>query len=66
MSDLLHDDRPAAEARLLCTVSLELQSLARIGDVMCGDRGVVRDLFYYEVRPSAAVFVWPVAVEESE
>ena len=65
MSDLLHDDRPPAETRLLGAVSLEFESFARVGYVVRGDGRVVRDLFDHEVGPAPSVFVGPVPVEES-
>ena len=65
MSDLLHDDRPPAETRLLGTVSLEFESFARVRDVVRGDGRVVRDLFDDEVGTASSVFVGPVSVEES-
>ena len=64
VSDLLHDDTAAREARLLRRVSLEREALRGVGDVVCRDGRVVRDLLDNEVRLAAAVYVGPVTIEE--
>ena len=64
VSDLLHDDAAAREARLLRRVSLEREALRGVGDIVCRDRRVVRDLLNNEIRLAAAVYVGPMAIEE--
>ena len=64
VSDLLHDDAAARETRLLRRVSLEREALRGVGDVVCRDGRVMRDLLDNEVRLTAAVYVGPVAIEE--
>ena len=64
MSDLLHDDAAAREARLLRRVSLEGEALRGVGNVVCRDGRVVRDLLNNKVRLAAAVYVGPVAIKE--
>lgn len=66
MANLAHDDVARREGRLLRVVARERELLARVRDVVRGDRRVVRDLLYGEVRLSAPVVVRPVAEEESE
>lgn len=62
--DLLDDDGPAGEGRLLGVVALQGEPLGRVGDEVGGDGGVVRDLLDDEVGLTAVVLVGPVAVEE--
>lgn len=63
MPDLLHDDAPAGERRLLRVVALEGDVFGGVGDVVGGDGRVVRDLLDEEVRLAPVVGVGPVAVE---
>ena len=64
VSDLLHDDAAAREARLLRRVSLEGEALRGVGDVVCRDGRVVRDLLDDKVGLPTTVLIGPETVEQ--
>ncbi len=57
-------NRLTRERRLLCAVALEGDLTRFIGDVICGDGGVVGDLLDDESCQPSTILVRPVTVEQ--